>query len=194
MLLRHRGSSALVLAIPSGGVPVAQEIAAALALPLEVVPVSKVLLPWDTEAGYGAVGFDGSLWIDEAARERYGLTREQMDQGIAAARAKVERRNLRLRGARALPDLAGRTAILVDDGVAAGSTVRCAIAALRKLKPAQLVVAVPTAHASALDAIGNLADEVCCANVRAGLRFAVADAYEVWRDLDEDEIARMLGL
>jgi len=194
MLLRYRASETLVLAIPSGGVPVALEIAAALALPLEVVPVSKVLLPWNSEAGYGAVAFDGSLWIDPTAAKRWNLTREQMDQGIAEARAKVERRNLRLRAARALPEVAGRTAILVDDGIAAGSTMRAAIAALRKLAPAQIVVAVPTAHESALEAIGELADEVCCANVRGGLRFAVAHAYEIWSDLTDDEVARMLGL
>jgi predicted phosphoribosyltransferase len=172
---------------------VAAEIATSLGLTLDVVPVSKVLLPWTTESGYGAVAFDGSVWIDDEARERWGLTREQVDQGIAEARAKVERRMLRLRGARALPGVAGRPVILVDDGIAAGSTMRTAIAALRKLKPAEIAVAVPTAHERALEAIAKLADRVCCANVRGGFSFAVADAYEIWRDLTEDEIAAMLG-
>ena len=86
----------LVLAIPSGGVPVAAEIAKALSLPLDAVPVSKVLLPWNTESGYGAVAFDGSVWIDEEARARWNLTQAQIDEGIAQARAKVERRNARL--------------------------------------------------------------------------------------------------
>ena len=194
MLERYRGSPALVLAIPSGGVPVAAEIAAMLGLPLDVVPVSKVLLPWTTESGYGAVAFDGSVWIDNAAHARWNLTREQMDKGIAEARAKVERRNFRLRGTRPLPDAKGRPVILVDDGIAAGSTMRTAIAALRKLKPGEIVVAVPTAHESALEAIAKLADHVCCPNIRGGFSFAVADAYEIWRDLSEDEIAAMLGL
>lgn len=193
-LERYRGSQALVLAIPSGGVPVAAEIAAALGLPLDVVPVSKVLLPWTTESGYGAVAFDGSVWIDDEARERWNLTQEQIDQGITEARVKVARRNFRLRGERPLPAVAGRLVILVDDGIAAGSTMRTAIAALCKLKPAEIVVAVPTAHESALDAIAKLADHVCCANIRGGFSFAVADAYEIWRDLTEDEIAAMLDL
>lgn len=194
MLERYRGSQALVLAIPSGGVPVAAEIAKSLGLTLDVVPVSKVLLPWTTESGYGAVAFDGSVWIDEEARKRWNLTREQIDQGITEARVKVARRNFRLRGSRPLPDVAGRSVILVDDGIAAGSTMRTAIGTLRKLSPAEIVVAVPTAHEISLEAIAKLADHVCCANSRGGFSFAVADAYEIWRDLTEDEIAAMLGL
>jgi predicted phosphoribosyltransferase len=192
MLEGYRGSQALVLAIPSGGVPVAAEIAAALGLPLDVVPVSKVLLPWTTESGYGAVAFDGSTWIDDAAGERWSLTREQIDKGIADARAKVERRNARLRGTRPLPQVEGRPVILVDDGIAAGSTMRTAIAALRKQNPGEIVVAVPTAHDRALAAIAKLADHVCCPNVRAGFSFAVADAYQIWRDLTEEEVAAIL--
>lgn len=194
LLERYRGSPAVVLAIPSGGVPVAAEIAKALSLPLDAVPVSKVLLPWTTESGYGAVAFDGSVWIDEQARGRWNLTQAQIDEGIAQARAKVERRNAKLRGARPLPEVAGRPVILVDDGIAAGSTMRAAIAALRKHQPAQIVVAVPTAHDRAVAAIRKLADETVCANLRGGFRFAVAEAYENWRDLEEDEVAAMLGL
>jgi putative phosphoribosyl transferase len=194
LLERYSAADALVLAIPSGGVPVAAEIASALGLPLDVAPVSKILLPWTTESGYGAVAFDGSVWIDEAARERWDLTQAQVDAAIAEARAKVQRRNARLRGARPFPAIVGRKLILVDDGIAAGSTMRTAIAALRKYKPARIVVAVPTAHDSALAAIAKLADEVCCTNVRGGFRFAVADAYEIWRDLSENEVAAVLGL
>ena len=193
-LERFRGSAALALAIPSGGVPVAAEIARALSLPLDVAPVSKVLLPWTTESGYGAVAFDGSVWIDEEAASRYSLSRAQIDKGIAQARAKVERRKERLRGARPAPELSGRPVILVDDGIAAGSTMRTAIAALRKHAPAQIVVAVPTAHDRSIAAIRGLADEVVCPDVRGGSSFAVADAYEIWRDVDEEDAAALLGL
>jgi putative phosphoribosyl transferase len=194
MLKSYRGSRALVLAIPSGGVPVAAEIARELGLPLDAVPVSKVLLPWTTESGYGAVAFDGSVWIADDAKQRWKLTQEQIDQGIAEARAKVERRNVRLRGARPLPDVARRPVILVDDGIAAGSTMRTAIAALRKREPAEIVVAVPTAHDVSLRGLQPLADAIYCPNVRGGFSFAVADAYETWRDLEEDEVAAILGL
>src|SRR5437763_9318584 len=101
LLADFRGAAALVLAIPAGGVPVAAAIAQELGLPLDVVPVSKVLYPWTTEAGYGAVAFDGSVLLDEAAIERHGLKPAQVDKAVADARTKVERRAARLRQGRA---------------------------------------------------------------------------------------------
>jgi len=187
-----RGTDALVLAIPAGGVPVAAAIAQALGLELDVAPVSKVLYPWTTEAGYGAVAFDGSVWLDEARMEEQGLEQAQVERAVAAARAKVERRIATLRGGRAAFALAGRTVILVDDGIAAGSTMRAAIAALRRQGAARIVVAVPTAHQNARDIVGRLADEMHCVDVRGGSRFAVADAYEEWRDLSDEEIRTMM--
>lgn len=187
-----RGTNALVLAIPAGGVPVAAAIAQALGLELDVAPVSKVLYPWTTEAGYGAVAFDGSVWLDEARMEEQGVQQAQVERAVAAARAKVERRIATLRGGRAAFALAGRTVILVDDGIAAGSTMRAAIAALRRQGAARIVVAVPTAHQNACDIVGRLADEMHCVDVRGGSRFAVADAYEEWRDLSDEEIRTMM--
>jgi putative phosphoribosyl transferase len=192
MLEEFRGGAALVIAIPAGGVPVAAAIAGELGLPLDVAPVSKVLYPWTTESGYGAVAFDGSVWLDEARVQDCGLTQAQVDAAIAEARAKVERRLARLRAGRAPLALEGRTAIIVDDGIAAGSTMRTAIAALRRRGAARVVLAVPTAHQSALEAIAKLADRTVCANVRAGARFAVADAYAQWRDLPDDEVEALL--
>jgi predicted phosphoribosyltransferase len=190
MLERYRRSNALVLAIPAGGVPVAAQVARALSLPLYVTPVSKVLFPWTTEGGFGAVAFDGSVWIDQAAVENFDLKPEQIDKAVADARAKVERR--RARFCKEPLDLKGKTAILVDDGIAAGSTMRTAISALRKLGVKGIVVAVPTAHDRSLDALRKLVDEIVCADIRGGMRFAVADAYEEWRDLSDDEVEAML--
>lgn len=192
MLQGYHGSSALILGIPAGGVPVAAEIAARLALPLDIAPVSKVLLPWTTEAGYGAVGFDGTVWIDDDAVQRYALTREQVEHGTREARAKVERRMAELRGGRPLPGFTGRPVILVDDGIAAGSTMRTAVALVRQQSAVQVVVAVPTAHEPALETIAEIADEVYCANIRSGYRFAVADAYDEWSDVTDDEVAAIL--
>ena len=193
MLEGYRGGSSVVLGIPAGGVPVAAAISGSLGLALEVAPVSKVLLPWTTEAGYGAVAFDGTVWVNEGAVVRYDLTEDQVVQATAEARAKVERRMAILRGGRALPSLAQRTVIIVDDGIAAGSTLRTAIAAVRRHAPREIVVAVPTAHDHALRSIADVADAVYCANVRSGLMFAVADAYEEWRDLSDAEVARVLA-
>jgi predicted phosphoribosyltransferase len=192
MLKKYSDSDALVLAIPAGGVPVAAAIAESLSLQLQVIPVSKVLFPWTTEGGFGAVAFDGSVWIDQAAVENFGLNNEQIEKAIAQARAKVERRNTRFRGEKSLPDLNKSTVILVDDGIAAGSTMRTAIAALRKLGAGRIVLAVPTAHERSVEALRSLADEIVCPDVRGGMRFAVADAYEEWHDLSDDEIEAIL--
>lgn len=192
MLGKYRGGSAIVLAIPAGGVPVGAAIARDLGLSLRAAPVSKMLYPWTTESGFGAVAFDGSAWIDQAAVEGYGLTSSQVTKATADARAKVERRSKKLSSGNALRDLSGKTVILVDDGIAAGSTMRTAIDALRKLGAGRVVVAVPTAPARSLEAMRKLADEIVCADIRSGASFAVADAYEEWRDLSDDEVEAML--
>jgi predicted phosphoribosyltransferase len=193
MLAGFRGSDALVLGIPSGGVPVAGTIAKALGLGLDVAVVSKILLPWTTEAGYGAVAFDGSTFVDARAAARFGLSGAEVDEGTERAREKVQRRVALFRGGRAL-DVAGRTVILVDDGVAAGSTLRAAIAALRARGVGRLVVAVPTGHGRSLADLVDAVDALYCANVRHGLSFAVADAYQAWRDVGEDEAVESLRI
>jgi len=187
-----RASDAIVLAIPAGGVPVAAEIARRLALPLDLAVVSKILLPWTTESGFGAVAFDGTEWINEVDPRRFALSAEDVERSTAAAREKVARRVARLRGARPMPALADRAALLVDDGIAAGSTLRTAIAALRRLGARRIVVAVPTGHDRSADLIASLADGVYCANLRGGGRFAVADAYEKWTDVSDDEALSLL--
>jgi putative phosphoribosyl transferase len=193
MLAAYRGSDALVLAIPAGGVPVAAEVARRLDLALDVAVVSKILLPWTTEAGFGAVAFDGSIWINEADVLAYHLSRADVQRSTASARDKVERRLRRLRGKRPLPAFSARTLILVDDGIAAGSTLRAGIAALRRHGAREIAVAVPTGHLRSVELIDELVDAVYCANIRGGNRYAVADAYEQWRDVDEGEVAAILA-
>ena len=192
MLETHRSSSAIVLAIPAGGVPVGAAIARELGLSLGVTPVSKVLYPWTTESGFGAVAFDGSVWIDEQAVQNFGLTKQQIEKAIADARVKVERRTAKLSQGKTSTDLSDKTVILVDDGIAAGSTMRTAIAALRRLGAARIVVAVPTASARSLETLRKLADGIVCPDIRGGASFAVADAYDEWRDLSDDEVEAML--
>jgi putative phosphoribosyl transferase len=190
MLEKYRGSDAIVLAIPAGGVPVGAAIARELGLSLHAAPVSKVLYPWTTESGFGAVAFDGSVWLDEEAVENSPLTKTQVEKAVDDARAKVERRTRRFGVDPSV--LKNSTVILVDDGIAAGSTMRTAIAALRKLGASRIIVAVPTAPSRSLEAMRKLADEIACPNIRGGGSFAVADAYQEWRDLSDDEVEAML--
>jgi predicted phosphoribosyltransferase len=187
MLEAYRRSDAVVLAIPAGGVPVAAVIAERLKIPLEVAIVSKITLPWNTEAGYGAVAFDGTMRLNEELIAHLGLTREEIQQGIDQTTHKVLWRVRRFRGDRPFPDLAKRPTILVDDGLASGFTLLVAAEALRKAGARQICVAVPTGHWGALQRMAQEVAVVYCANIRSGFSFAVADAYAEWTDVTEEE-------
>jgi predicted phosphoribosyltransferase len=187
MLTRHEGAQAILFAVPSGGVPVAAVMARRLRLPLEVAVVSKITLPWNTEAGYGAVAFDGSVLLNEPILARVGLSKTQIEEGTRATREKVERRLLEFRGNRPLPDLGDATAILVDDGLASGFTMLAAIGALRRLRCRDVVVSVPTAGTAAIGLVAPAVDTLYIANIRSGTSFAVASAYKRWADVDEKD-------
>ncbi|MFW5868070.1 MAG: phosphoribosyltransferase [Armatimonadota bacterium] len=187
------GADALVLGIPAGGVPVAKPLAEELGLELDVAVVSKITLPWNTEAGYGAVAFDGTVRINEPLLSRLNLSHEDVEEGRERTLAKVKRRVLELRGERPLPDVSGRTVILCDDGLASGFTMMTAVDAVRKAEPAQVIVAVPTGHDSAIKRILGRIDCVYCCNIRGGPRFAVASAYQSWRDVELDEVRKLLA-
>lgn len=191
MLARYEGTRAILFAVPAGGVPVAAAVAARLSLPLEVAVVSKITLPWDTEAGYGAVAFDGSVLLNEEILSRIRLSKGQIEEGQRATREKVERRVREFRGERPLPDLGDTTAILVDDGLASGFTMLAAINALRRLGGRHVVVAVPTASATAVMLVAPAVETLYCANFRGGTSFAVASAYETWGDVDEEDAIRI---
>ena len=193
MLREWKDSKAMVLAVPSGGMPVALEVAGALNLFLDVAVVSKILLPWTTEAGFGAVGFDGSVWINPESVAYYQLDQPTVEQQTRAALNKVQRRVKLFRGERPWPDLQERPVIVVDDGIAAGSTLRVAVQALRNTGAVEIIIAVPTAHEESLVRIMDGVDAVYCANIRSGPQFAVAAAYQHWNDVDELEAARMLA-
>ena len=192
MLHEWKGSNALVLAVPSGGIPVAVEVAGALKLPLDVAVVSKILLPWNTEAGFGAVGFDGSVWINQEYVDYYRLDQTTVEQQTQATLDKVHRRVKLFRGNRPWPDLHSRPVIVVDDGIAAGSTLRVAVQALHNIGAMEIIVAVPTAHEESLVRIMDKVDALYCANIRKGPQFAVAAAYRLWDDVDENDAAAML--
>jgi predicted phosphoribosyltransferase len=191
MLERYRGSDALVLGVPAGGVAVAVIIAQELNLALDVAIVSKITLPWNTESGYGAVAFDGTVLLNHDFLSRLGLSRQDIEEGVARTKEKVSRRMEKFRGNRPFPQLR-RPVILVDDGIASGFTLLTAVEALQKGGSKEIILAVPTAHEESLIRILEKVDMVYCPNLRGGWSFAVADAYEHWRDLDEQEVVNLL--
>jgi putative phosphoribosyl transferase len=192
MLHEWKDSKAMVLAVPSGGMPVAVEVAGILDLSLDVAVVSKILLPWNTEAGFGAVGFDDSVWINQESADYYGLDQSAIEQQTQAAMEKVQRRVKLFRGDQPWPDLKNQPVIVVDDGIAAGSTLRVAVQALRNTGAMEIIVAVPTAHEESLGRILDRVDALYCANIRSGPQFAVAAAYQHWDDVDETDAGKML--
>jgi len=191
MIEEYRGSDALVMGIPAGGMAVAVEIARELHLPLDIAAVSKITLPWNTEAGYGAVAFDGTVILNEELLSRLNLSDQEIQTGIKDTERKVSRRVTMFRGDRPLPDFK-RPIILVDDGLASGFTIRVAIKALRRNGATNLILAVPTAHSDSLQMILEEVDAIYCPNLRKGLSFAVADAYERWSDLGDQDVIRIL--
>lgn len=192
LLAAHGPSEALLLAIPAGGVPVAAVVARRLGWPLEVAVVSKITPPWSTEVGYGAVAFDGTVRMNEAFVARMDMSPDEVRDGVQRTRRKVERRMKLLRGDGPMPDLSGRSVVLVDDGLASGVTMLAAVEACRKAGAAEIVVAVPTAHDDSARRLAKTAARVIAANIRTGFTFAVADAYRHWSDLSEVKVRAIL--
>lgn len=183
----------VLFAVPAGGVPVAVALARRLGFRLDVAPVSKITLPFNTEVGYGAVAFDGTVRLNAELVRQVGLSRREIQRGIRETRAKVQRRAARLRGTRRLVVAPDTTAILVDDGLASGFTMLTAAEALRNCGARSVMVAVPTGHSHSIARLAPHVDKIFCANVRSGMTFAVADAYQEWYDVSDEEAERLLA-
>jgi putative phosphoribosyl transferase len=181
----------LVLALPRGGVPVAYEVARALDVPLDVFLVRKLGLPGHEEYAVGAIARGGVRVLNEEAVRAFGLTRGELDAIAAAEQRELERREARYRGDRPFPSVAGKTIILVDDGLATGSSMRAAIAALRQQGPARIVVAVPTAAAETCAELRAEVDEVVCAMTPEPFQ-AVGLWYEDFGQTTDDEVRELL--
>ena len=192
MLPAFADSDAILMGIPAGGLPVAVVIREKIGMELDVAVVSKITLPWNTEAGYGAVAFDGTVRLNEAMLTHIHLSAEEIKAGQENTLNKVKRRVKMLRGDRPYPDLTQRPVLLVDDGLASGFTLMVAAEAVRKAGAASITVAVPTGHRESILRIVEQVDAVYCPNIRSGVSFAVADAYEQWSDVAEAELLDLL--
>jgi len=181
----------IILALPRGGVPVGFEIARALHAPLDVFVARKVGAPGHRELGIGAIAEGGEVVIDEAALRMLGVTREQFDQLVDQERPELARRVLRYRGERALPDLSERDVVLVDDGLATGTTAEAALRGLRRNGVRRMLLAVPASAPEAAARLTGLADEVVC--ILAPIDFvAVGKWYHDFDQTSDDEVVRLL--
>jgi predicted phosphoribosyltransferase len=183
----------LVLAIPAGGVPVACEIARILKLPLDLMIVRKIQIPGQTEAGFGAVGPDGEVIFNEDLLERLRLKEEVLRQTVEQTKKVVEARNQLFRKGRPFPPVKGKTVIMVDDGLASGFTMMEAVRFIGRREAKEVIVVIPTAPEDSVNRLLSQVDEIYCLNIRTFFPFAVADAYENWYDLTDQEVIGLLA-
>lgn len=187
----HR-EDVIVLALPRGGVPVAWEISTALGLPLDVFVVRKIGAPQNEELAIGAIASGGIVRLDQEMIRMSGATQDQVQEIIARERVELERRELEYRDGRPEPDLTDKTIILVDDGVATGSTMLVAVQAIRERHPRHVIVAVPVASR---EACARLHDErvECRTLVTPELLFAVGAWYHDFEPTTDEDVKQLLA-
>ena len=181
----------VVLGLPRGGVPVAFEIAKALRAPLDVFTVRKIGAPDNPEYALGAIATGGVTALDWSLAERLGVSDAVLGEIIADEREELERRERLYRGDRGPLEVAGKTAIVVDDGLATGATMRAAIAALHTLEPRRIVVAVPVASREAAATVRGEADAFLCACLPVEL-YSVGQWYEDFSQTTDTEVLDLL--
>ena len=187
----HLGRDIIVLAVPSGGLPVAAEMAKRLDVRLDIVIVRKLQTPRNPEAGFGAISLNGDTVLNQELVDDLALSDRQIETAKENAMKEGRSRERALRGLRPTPELNGMEVIIVDDGLATGYTMLAAIRSVKIGCPRRIVVAVPTGSDRSVDLVAQEADEVFCLNIR-GMPFAVADAFRNWYDVDEEEAVRVV--
>jgi erythromycin esterase-like protein/predicted phosphoribosyltransferase len=191
-LERYQGRpDVIVLALPRGGVPVAYEVATALGAPLDVFLVRKLGVPGHEELALGAIASGGVIVLNDDVVRGLNLSATAVQQVAEREAQELHRREETYREGRPMPDLEGKTVIVVDDGLATGSSMRAAILALRQLHPARIVVAVPAAPSSTCQELATEVDEVVCATTPSPF-FAVGQSYWDFTQVSDDEVRALL--
>lgn len=191
-LSAYRGRpDVVVLALPRGGVPVGFEIAEALEAPLDVFVVRKIGMPGDPEFAIGAIASGGIRVLSHDVIARHAIPASLIDAITSQERDELQRREREYRQGRALVDLRDKTVILVDDGLATGSTMRAAVDAVRTLGPSRIVVAVPVGAPSTCAALAEIADEIVCARMPPSFS-AVGRWYHDFSQTTDEEVQTLL--
>ena len=190
-LMHLRGADVVVLGLPRGGIPVAYEVARALGAALDVIVVRKIGLPSQPELAMGAIGEDGVRIINRSVVIGERITEHEFMQVEERERAEIERRARRFRGDHPRTPLTGRTAIIVDDGIATGSTARAACEVVTAQGATRVVLAVPVAPRAAIPALSSVADEVVC--LETPDRFmAIGQWYGDFSQTGDEEVVTLL--
>ncbi|CAJ36290.1 putative phosphoribosyltransferase [Methanocella arvoryzae MRE50] len=191
-LAQEQWDQPVVFAIPRGGVPIGCEIARKLRAPLDLIIPRKLPVPYNPEAGFGAVAPDGTIVLNDDLVSQIGLDQDEINSIAMAVLDEVQRR---IREYRLGPpiDPKGRDVIVVDDGLASGYTMIAAVRALKKKGPKKVVVAVPCSPRTSVERLEEEADEVICLAVQEQGSFAVASYYQKFPDLSDGEVLADLG-
>jgi putative phosphoribosyl transferase len=182
---------ALVLAIPRGGVVVAYEVARVLGLPLDVMIARKVGAPNNPELALGAVAGDGTVVLDERLISDLGVHSDWVMDEVRSQKEEIKRRLYRYRRDRPLPEIKGRTVVLIDDGIATGSTVLASLRALRKQQPGKLILAIPVGPPDTVSRLGSECDQVLCLMTPEPF-WAVGRFYETFDQTTDLEVEELL--
>ena len=180
-----------VLALPRGGVPVAYEVASALGARLDVLVVRKLGVPMQPELAMGAIASGDAFYLDERIVEYAGVAKHELDAVIARERAELARREQLYRGAQTPLDIDGRIAIVVDDGMATGATMKAAAMSLRHARPAKIVAALPVAPVESEARVEQVVDEFVCV-LRPHRYFGVGQFYIDFDQTSDEEVRELL--
>jgi len=182
----------LILGLPRGGVPVAYEVARELNAPLDVFIVRKLGVPGHEELGMGAIATGGVRTLHEGIIREIGISPQTIEAVSAREQAELERRERLYRGDRPAPTIKGRTVVIVDDGLATGSTMKAAIQAVRQQDPRQVIVAVPTAPSETCEQLKESADHVVCALTPEPF-FSVGGSYADFTQITDGEVRDLIA-
>jgi putative phosphoribosyl transferase len=191
-LAGYASQPCVILAIPNGGVPLAVEVARALNADLDIIVCRKLALPMNPEGGLGAVADDGTAVINQDVAAQDGITSEQIEYEVGQIKANIKQRVLKYRGESLPSRLTGKTAIIVDDGLASGITMSVAIESVRHRRPREIVAAVPLASATGFKRASSTANRVVTCAIASQPKFYLADFYRNWRDISDEEVVRIL--
>ncbi len=191
-LTEYRDRSIVVLAIPNGGVLVALGVSLALEADLNLVVSRKVPLPLSPEGGFGAVTDDGTIILNDEVVKKVGLSPHQINYQVNLVRNDIRQRSLLYRKEKPPPAVGGKTAIIVDDGLASGYTMMAAVESIRRRQPKMIVAAVPVASAIALNKVEKIADRVITCVAGFAPEFYVSDFYRHWHEPSDDEVIQCL--